>query len=123
MVLRGLVGRVGHVRQVGRVERPPTPTFADQANRFDPHAPNPPLSDLPDPPDLPDPLSYCTFAVTDAAPFSVNVQLFDLLFEHAPENTASRPLPTVNVIEVPTVNDAVFVDPLTTSSPVGVDVT
>ena len=53
----------------------------------------------------------------------MNVQLFDLLFEHAPENTASRPLPTVNVIDVPTVNDAVFVDPLITSSPVGVDVT
>src|ERR1044072_4537884 len=69
------------------------------------------------------PPSYCTFAVTDAVPFSVNVQLFDLLFEHAPENTASRPLPTVNVIDVPTVNDAVFVDPLITSSPVGVDVT
>jgi len=67
--------------------------------------------------------SYCTFAVTDAAPFSVNVQLFDLLFEHAPENTASRPLPTVNVIEVPTVNDADLVEPLTTSRPVGADVT
>jgi hypothetical protein len=66
---------------------------------------------------------YWTFAVTDAVPFSVNVQLFDLLFEHAPENTASRPLPTVNVIDVPTVNDAVLLDPLITSRPVGVDVT
>ena len=68
-------------------------------------------------------MSYCTFAVTDAAPLSVNVQLLDLLFEHAPENTASRPLPTVNVIDVPTVNDADLLEPLTTSRPVGVDVT
>jgi hypothetical protein len=62
-------------------------------------------------------------AVTAAVPFSVNVQLFDLLFEHAPEKTASRPLPTVNVIDVPTVNDAVLLDPLITSRPVGVEVT
>ena len=68
-------------------------------------------------------LFYCTFAVTDALPFSVNVQLVDLLFAHAPENTACRPLPTVNLIDVPGVNALELLEPLTTSRPLGVDVT
>ena len=67
--------------------------------------------------------SYCTLAVTDAAPFSVKVQLFDLLFVHAPEKIASRPSPTVSVIDVPTVNDADPVVPVTTFRPDGVLVT
>ena len=67
--------------------------------------------------------SYCTFAVTDAAPFSVKVQLFDLLFVHAPEKIASRPSPTVSVIDVPAVNDADAVVPVTTFRPDGVLVT
>jgi len=66
---------------------------------------------------------YWTFAVTDAVPLIVNVQLVDLLFAHAPEKIASRPLPTLSVIDVPTLKAADPVLPLTTSSPVGVVVT
>jgi hypothetical protein len=56
---------------------------------------------------------YCTLADTDAAPFNVNVQRFALLLvEHAPEKFALRPLPTVSVIDAPTVNDADLLDPL-----------
>jgi hypothetical protein len=43
----------------------------------------------------------------------VNVQLFALLLvEHAPEKVALRPLPTLSVIDAPTVNDADLLDPL-----------
>ena len=123
MVLRG---RVEQVRRAGRVDghvlrrlriEPIGLTHTCRIRRY------PTCQTCPTCQTRPTRLSYCTFAVTDAVPFSVNVQLFDLLFEHAPEKTASRPLPTVNVIEVPTVNDAVFVDPLITSRPPGVDVT
>jgi hypothetical protein len=63
-------------------------------------------------------------AVTDAAPVSVNVQLFALLppLEQAPDQVASRPLATRSVIDVPVVNDADFVLPTVTSMPAGLDV-
>jgi hypothetical protein len=61
---------------------------------------------------------------TDDAPFSENVQLFTFpLVAHAPEKIASRPLPMLRVIDVPTVNDADPLLPLTTSRPAGVVVT
>jgi hypothetical protein len=60
--------------------------------------------------------------VTDAVPFSVNLHDLALLATHAPEKFACRPLPTVNVIDVPTVNDADPLVPVTTLMPVGVDV-
>jgi hypothetical protein len=67
---------------------------------------------------------YCTFADTVDAPFSVKVQVFDfLLVEHAPEKFASRPPETLKVIDVPMVNDADPLDPLTTSRPAGLVVT
>ena len=45
-------------------------------------------------------LSYCTFPVTDALPPILNVQVLALLppLEHAPDQTASRPLLTLKVI-------------------------
>jgi hypothetical protein len=55
----------------------------------------------------------------------VNVHVL-LLFpplEHAPDHTASRPLLTLSVIEVPTANDAERVLPTATLMPAGVDVT
>ena len=64
---------------------------------------------------------YCTFAVTVAGPFSVNVQLLTLPGdEQAPEKIASRPPDTLSVIEVPTPNDAEPVLPVATSMPTGV---
>ena len=70
-------------------------------------------------------LRHCTFAVTDAVPASVNVQLFALLppLEHPPDHTASRPFETVSVIDVPVVNDADPVLPTATLIPTGVEVT
>jgi len=68
---------------------------------------------------------HCTFADTDAAPFRVNVHVFRLLpaLEHAPDQIASRPFETLNVIEVPVVNDADPELPTATLMPVGLDVT
>jgi len=68
---------------------------------------------------------YCTFAVTDPLPPSVNVQLFRLLplLEQAPDQTASRPFETVSVIDAPTVNGADPVLPTATLNPAGFDVT
>ena len=68
---------------------------------------------------------YCTFAVTLAAAFNVNVQLCALFppLEHAPDQMASRPFDTVSVIDAPTVNDAEPVLPVATLMPAGVDVT
>ena len=45
-------------------------------------------------------LSYCTFPVTDALPSILKVQVLALLapLEHAPDQTASRPLLTLKVI-------------------------
>jgi hypothetical protein len=55
----------------------------------------------------------------------VNVHVFRLLpaLEHAPDQIASRPFETLNVIEVPVVNDADPELPTATLMPVGLDVT
>jgi hypothetical protein len=64
-------------------------------------------------------------AVTDAFAFSVNVHVFVLFppLEHAPDQIASRPLLTVNVIDVPTLNGADPLEPTETLMPAGLDVT
>ncbi len=69
-------------------------------------------------------LSYCTFAVTEALAFNVNVQLLRLFppLEQAPEKTASRPFETVRVIDVPLVNAADPLLPTDTLIPAGLDV-
>jgi len=53
------------------------------------------------------------------------VHVFRLLpaLEHAPDQIASRPFETLNVIEVPVVNDADPELPTATLMPVGLDVT
>jgi hypothetical protein len=55
----------------------------------------------------------------------VNVHVFRLLpaLEHAPDQIASRPFETLNVIKVPVVNDADPELPTATLMPVGLDVT
>jgi len=67
---------------------------------------------------------YCTLAVTEAAPPSVNVQVRTLLpaLEQAPDQMASRPLDTLSVIEVPTVKDADPLLPVATLMPAGLEV-
>jgi hypothetical protein len=68
---------------------------------------------------------YCTFALTDAVPVIVNVQVLVLLLplEQAPDQMASRPFVTLNVIEVLTAKLAEPVVPTDTLMPVGLDVT
>jgi len=63
--------------------------------------------------------------VTDAAAFSVNVQVLALFppLEQAPDQMASRPFETVSVIEVPVVKGADPVVPTATLIPAGVEVT
>jgi len=55
----------------------------------------------------------------------VNVHVFvlDPLLEQAPDQVASRPLETLNVIAVPTANDAEPLLPVATLIPAGLDVT
>jgi hypothetical protein len=67
---------------------------------------------------------HCTFAVTEALAFNVNVHVFRLLppLEHAPVKMASRPLLTVSVIEVPVVNGAEPAVPTVTLMPAGAEV-
>ncbi|MEY2401577.1 MAG: hypothetical protein QOJ08_1688 [Ilumatobacteraceae bacterium] len=67
---------------------------------------------------------HCTLAVSVALPLNVNVQVFVLLppLEQAPDQIASRPFDTVNVIAVPVANDADPVLPTVTLMPVGFDV-
>ena len=67
---------------------------------------------------------YCTFAVTDAVPVIVNVQLVRLEppLEQAPDQIALRPPETLSVIEVPDANEAVALLPVLTLIPAGVDV-
>ena len=62
-------------------------------------------------------------ADTEAAPFSVNVQLRCLLppLEQAPDQIASRPFETLSVIDVPEANDAEPLLPVETLMPVGLD--
>jgi hypothetical protein len=68
---------------------------------------------------------YCTFTVTDAFAFSVNVHVLALFppLEHVPDQIPSRPLVTDSVIDVPTLNVADPVEPTATFMPVGLDVT
>ena len=70
-------------------------------------------------------LSYCTLALTEAAPVRVNVHVFTLLppLEQAPLKIALRPLETASVIDVPVVNVAEPLLPTATLMPAGVDVT
>ena len=67
---------------------------------------------------------HCTFADTAAAPVIVNVHVFLLLppLEHAPDQIASRPPDTLNVIDVPLANDADPELPTDTLTPAGLDV-
>ena len=68
---------------------------------------------------------HWTFAFTLAFPFSVNVHVLVLLplLEQAPDQIASRPLVTLNVIDAPAGNDAEPVVPTVTLIPAGLDVT
>jgi hypothetical protein len=68
-------------------------------------------------------LPHWTFAVTDAVPFSVKVQLLALFppLEQAPDQIASRPFDTLSVIAVPVENDADPVLPTATLIPAGVE--
>src|SRR6266436_1481347 len=68
---------------------------------------------------------YCTFAVTDAAAFSVRLQLFCLAppLEQPPDQMASRPLLTVSVTNVPVAKLALPVVPTLTVSPAGLEET
>jgi hypothetical protein len=64
-------------------------------------------------------------ALTDALPLKVNVQVFVLLppLEQAPDQIASRPFETLNVIEVPVLNDADPLLPTLTLMPPGFEMT
>ncbi len=70
-------------------------------------------------------MSYCTFPVTEALPLIVNKQVLALLpaLEHAPDQMASRPLLTLNVIELLVAKLADWVLPTATLIPAGLDVT
>ena len=69
--------------------------------------------------------SHCTFAVT--LPFALIVNEQDLRLdpplEQAPDQTASRPLATLRVIDVPPANDPEPVLPTLTLMPDGLEVT
>jgi hypothetical protein len=64
-------------------------------------------------------------ADTDAVVFNVNTHVLVLFppLEQAPDQIASRPLVTLNVIRVPLANDADPVLPTATLIPAGLDVT
>jgi hypothetical protein len=68
------------------------------------------------------PHDHCTFALTDAFADKVKVQLlrFDPPLEHAPDQIASRPFETVNVIAAPVENDADPVLPPAGAAPLSV---
>lgn len=63
--------------------------------------------------------------MTEAAPPSVNVQVRTLLppLEQAPDQMAERPLDTLSVIEVPTVNEAEPLLPVAALIPAGLELT
>lgn len=69
--------------------------------------------------------AHCTLADTLAAALSVNVHVLVLFppLEHAPDQIASRPLVTLNVIGAPTANAADPEPPTATLMPAGFDVT
>jgi hypothetical protein len=77
------------------------------------------------PSDCTSPRRHLTFAETDAAAPSVNVQVLRLLppLEQAPDQIASRPSETLRVIDVPVANDADLVLPTGTLIPAGLEVT
>jgi hypothetical protein len=68
---------------------------------------------------------YCTFALTDTVLVIVNVQVLALLppLEHAPDQMASRPFVTLNVIDVLTAKPADAEVPTSTLMPAGFEVT
>src|SRR5215470_12407445 len=68
---------------------------------------------------------YCTLAVTEALPVTVNVHVFALLppLEHAPDQITSRVFEALSVTEVPIVNVAEPVLPTATLIPTGLEVT
>lgn len=63
--------------------------------------------------------------MTDAAPFNANVHVAVLLppLEHAPDQMTLRPLLALNVITVPTANDAEALLPVATLMPAGLELT
>lgn len=67
---------------------------------------------------------HCTLALTDALLFSVNVHVLTLFppLEQAPDQIASRPFVTLNVIDVPAVKVADPLLPTATLMPAGDDV-
>jgi len=69
--------------------------------------------------------AHFTFAVTEAVPVNVNVQLFTSSpsLEQAPDQIAVRPFETVSVIAVPVENDADPVLPTATLIPAGAEAT
>ena len=66
-----------------------------------------------------------TLAVTEALPWRVKLQVFTLLppLEHAPDQTTSRPLVALSVIDVPVLNVAEPVLPTATLIPAGLELT
>ena len=62
-------------------------------------------------------------AVTDAVPLIVNVHdfVFDPPLEQLPDQIASRPFETVNVIAVPTANELEPLLPVATLMPAGLE--
>jgi hypothetical protein len=68
---------------------------------------------------------HCTFAETEAAPFSVTIHVLVLLppLEQVPDQTASRPLLTESVTLVPVAKEACPELPTATFIPVGLEVT
>jgi hypothetical protein len=61
---------------------------------------------------------HFTLAVTDAAPVSVNVQVFVLLppLEQAPDQIASRPFETLSLIDVPVARVVQQASPVSTET-------
>jgi hypothetical protein len=70
-------------------------------------------------------MRYWTLAVIAAAAARVKVhdRTFEPPLEHAPDQTAERPLLTLSVIDVPTAKDADPLEPVATLTPAGLDVT
>ena len=69
--------------------------------------------------------AHWTLPVTAALPVNVNVHVLRLFppLEQAPDQIASRPFETLNVIDVPVPNEADPVLPTVTEMPAGLDST